>query len=117
MNGFLFYIKFRASSFEHVIYGIIPYVIAVTITLLGLSCKQNLLKVLTILGRLNYSIYMGHILFMYLDVFSTKQPFQFDSYSILTKTCTVLFIGVIFGYIIHILFEAPFRQLYRRFFP
>ena len=118
--------KFReVSSLEQFMYGSLARTMMAVATamLLYWNCTyddgfRSLLnnRIFTFLGQFNYSIYMAHFLFMYLDVFSTKEPLRFDFWSIMTRTCYVLFFGIIFGYFIHILFEAPFIRLSRHLF-
>jgi peptidoglycan/LPS O-acetylase OafA/YrhL len=118
--------KFReVTSFEMFVYGsLVRTMMAVaTGALLYWNCTYNdrlraflTNRVFSFLGQFNYSIYMGHFLFMYLDVYSTKQPLEYSFWPIMTRTVYVLIFGIAFGYFIHILFEAPFVRLSRYIF-
>lgn len=73
-------------------------------------------RLFVILGRFNYSIYMAHFLFIYLDIFTTRRPIDYDTYSIVIRTSYVCFYGIVLGYMTHLLFEAPFVRLSRWIF-
>lgn len=73
-------------------------------------------RLFVILGRFNYSIYMAHFLFIYLDIFTTRRPIDYDSYNIVIRTSYVVFYGIVLGYMTHLLFEAPFVRLSRWIF-
>ena len=73
-------------------------------------------RIFVVLGRFNYSIYMAHFLFIYLDIFTTRRPIDYDSYSMAIRTSYVVFYGIVLGYMTHLLFEAPFVRLSRWIF-
>jgi len=73
-------------------------------------------RFLAILGKFNYSIYMGHFFIVYLDNFSLKRPIEFSLWAIISKVSFVICSGIILGFLMHLFFEAPFIRLSRLMF-
>ena len=113
------------SIIEQVIYGSIQRTLmalfAAGILYWNCSYHDSLryimnIRIVSILGQFNYSSYMGHFLVMYLDIGSLKQPLEYSLWSIVTRTTSILVLGIIVGFFIHLLFEAPFIRLSRHLF-
>ena len=68
-------------------------------------------RVLAILSQLNFSYFMSHLLITYLDIASLRQPLEYSIWSFIVRTTYVFVLGVILGFVMYILFEAPFIQL------
>lgn len=69
------------------------------------------LKFFCVLGRFNFSIYLAHFIFAYYDIFTTTNPIEYSLYQFVNRTIYVMVHGIILGFIVHLLFEAPFIRL------
>ena len=113
------------SRVEELIYGSV-YRTLVAVAYAGLlsrntsvndwSRKMFAARIFVVLGRFNYSIYMAHFLFIYLDIFTIRRPIDYDTYSMVTRTTYVIFYGIVLGFMTHMLFEAPFVRMSRWIF-
>ena len=69
------------------------------------------LSVFRFIIRFNFSIYLGHFIFMYYDLFTSTEPVEFSNYQFISRTLYVLAWSFLIGLIIYLLFEAPFIRL------
>lgn len=69
------------------------------------------LSVFRFIIRFNFSIYLGHFIFMYYDLFTSPEPVEFSNYQFISRTLYVLAWSFLIGLIIYLLFEAPFIRL------
>lgn len=68
-------------------------------------------RIFVTLGKFNFSTYMGHFLFLYYDLFSTRKAVQFNTYEFIRRGSYVSNMGILIGFLLHLLFEAPFQKL------
>lgn len=69
------------------------------------------LKFFSVLGRFNFSVYLAHFIFVYYDIFTTSSPIEYSLYQFINRTIYVMVDGIFLGFIVHLLFEAPFIRL------
>lgn len=60
------------------------------------------------IGRASFSIFIGHFLVIWWDVFTTRVLFEFRIFNMLTRFLYTTVLSLFIGYWIYILFEAPF---------
>ena len=81
------------------------------------STRFNSNKVFVVLGRFAFAAYLGHFMVMYYDIFTLRAPLEFTSYNMMVRSTSVLIYGHILGFMIHVIFEAPFIRLSKMIFP
>ena len=60
------------------------------------------------IGRASFSIFIGHFLVIWWDVFNTRTLFEFRMFAMLTRFLYTTVLSIFIGYWIYILFESPF---------
>lgn len=65
-------------------------------------------KVFVPIGRASFSIFIGHFLVIWWDVFNTRTLYEFRVFNMLTRFVYTTALSCFIGYWIYILFEAPF---------
>ena len=65
-------------------------------------------KVFVPIGRMAFSIFIGHFLIIWWDVFNTRNLFEFRAFDIVTRLTYTTILSIFLGYAIYLVFEAPF---------
>lgn len=60
------------------------------------------------IGRASFSIFIGHFLVIWWDVFNTRTLYEFRMFNIVTRFIYTSFLSLFIGYWIYVLFESPF---------
>jgi peptidoglycan/LPS O-acetylase OafA/YrhL len=60
------------------------------------------------LGRMSFSIFIGHFLIIWWDVFTTRNLFEFRAFDIVKRLIYTTILSIFLGYFIYLVFEAPF---------